>query len=144
VPVRRDILLDTGPLVAVIDAADQWHERCASLWMEVAERCVTTEAVVAEASDLVGRAGAPSLPLELLVAARIPVVTLERAGHEHAVRLMRRYGDLPMDYADATLVVAGDALRLETVFTMDRKGFRAYRLGTGAGFTLIPGVDWRP
>jgi predicted nucleic acid-binding protein len=66
------------------------------------------------------------------------VVSLERPGHEQAVRLMRRYATLPMDYADATLVVVADALRLHTVFTMDRKGFRTYRRGDGSAFRMLP------
>lgn len=134
----RDILLDTGPLVAVLDSADQGHRHCANLWNDIAERCLTTEAVVTEATHLVGRAGPASLPLELLLAARIPVVSLEHAGHEHAVRLMRRYAKVPMDYADASLVVVAGALRLKTVFTLDRKGFRTYRPGTGSVFVLLP------
>jgi predicted nucleic acid-binding protein len=138
VVAARDILLDTGPLVAVLDRADQRHEPCAELWNDVADHCITTEAVLTEATHLVGRAGAASLPLELLLAARIPIVSLERAGHEHAVRLMRRYAEVPMDYADATLVVVADALRSSTVFTLDRKGFSTYRRGTRTAFTLVP------
>ena len=134
----RDILLDTGPLVAVLDSADQGHQQCVDLWNDIADRCLTTEAVVTEATHLVGRAGPASLPLELLLAARIPIVSLEHAGHEHAVRLMRRYAKLPMDYADATLVVVADALRLKQAFTLDRKRFRAYRTATGSAFVLLP------
>ena len=136
---RRDVLLDTGPLVAVLDARDQWHERCAEVWHDIADRCVTTEAVVTEASHLVGRGGgAAHLPLELLLAVGVPIIALESPGHEHAVRLMRRYRDLPMDYADATLVVVADALTLGTVVTIDRKGFRSYRRSSGGGFVVVP------
>src|SRR5688572_11681541 len=134
----RDILLDTGPLVAVLNRADQGHRACVDLWHEIADRCITTEAVLTEATHLVGRAGPASLPLELLLAARIPVASLERAGHEHAVSLMRKYESLPMDYADATLAVVADALKIETVFTLDRKGFKTYRRAHGSTFTLLP------
>ena len=51
---------------------------------------------------------------------------------------MNRYRDVPMDYADATLVVVADALKLGTVLTTDRRGFRAYRRATGAAFTISP------
>lgn len=57
---------------------------------------------------------------------------------------MRRYADVPMDYADATLVTLGDALRLDTVFTTDRRGFEAYRGARGTPFTIIPKrAPWR-
>ncbi|MDP3774316.1 MAG: hypothetical protein Q8Q85_08620 [Gemmatimonadales bacterium] len=58
--------------------------------------------------------------------------------HPQVALLMRRYADVPMDYADATLVTLGDALRLDTVFTFDRRGFEAYRGARGTPFTIIP------
>ena len=134
----RDILLDTGPLIAILDQGDPHHRACVDLWHDVAERCITTDAIVTEATHLVGRAGAASLPLELLLAARIPVVSLEQDVQEHAVRLMRRYGTLPMDYADATLVIVADMIRSSTVFTLDKRGFQTYRRGSGEAFTLLP------
>lgn len=137
-PATRDILLDTGPLVAVLDRGDPHHDACVTLWNDIADRCITTEAVVTEATHLVGRAGGSPLPLELLLAARIPIVSIERGGQEQAVRLMRRYGTLPMDYTDATLVIVADAIRLNTVFTLDRKGFLLYRRGDGSAFTMLP------
>ena len=133
------MLLDTGPLVAVLDAADQWHERCAAAWDELADRCLTTEAVVTEATHLVARGGAPAaLPLEFLLSVGIPIIALEAPGHQHAVRLMHRYANVPMDYADATLVVVADALKLSAVLTTDRRGFRAYRRASGAAFVVHP------
>jgi uncharacterized protein len=141
VPVARDILLDTGPLVAVLDRGDPHHGACVNLWHDLADRCLTTEAVVTEATHLVGRTGGSPLPLELLLAARIPVVSIERGGQEQAIRLMRRYGMLPMDYTDATLVIVADAVHLNTVFTLDRRGFQMYRRGDGSSFTLLPDSD---
>jgi len=109
------------------------------VWHELADRCLTTDAVVTEASHLVARGGAAAaLPLEFLLAVGVPIVALEPSGHEHAVRLMPRYLDTPMDYADATLVVVADALKLGTVLTTDRRGFRAYRRANGAAFVVQP------
>lgn len=134
----RDVLLDTGPLVALLDRSDPYHDACVRLWHDIADRCLTTEAVVTEATHLVGRAGGSPLPLELLLAAHIPIVSIESLGHEHAVRLMRAYGMLPMDYTDATLVIVADAIRVSTIFTLDRKGFSLYRRGNGDSFTILP------
>ena len=135
----RDVLLDTGPIVAALDGNDQWHASCRDTWQHIADRCITTEAVVTEACHLVHRGGASaSLPLEFLLAARIPILGLELALHRHAARLMVRYKSLPMDYADAGLVALADALRLEIIFTTDRRGFGVYRKATGTGFELVP------
>ena len=95
--------------------------------------------MVTEASHLVARGGgSAALPLEFLLAVGVPIVALESSGHEHAVRLMNRYGDVPMDYADATLVVVADALKIGAVLTTDRRGFRVYRRATGSAFTMSP------
>ena len=137
--MARDVLLDTGPIVAHLDLRDQWHARCAAVWPGVVHRCVTTEAVVTEACHLVLRGGGPAaLPLQFLLAAQIPILGLEPAGQRHAGRLMERYAGLPMDYADASLVALADGLGLQRVFTTDRRGFAAYRRSRGKRFVLLP------
>ncbi len=136
---RRTVLLDTGPIVAFLDAADQWHVQCADAWRDMADKCVTTDAVVTEACHLIGRSRATSaLALEFLLAAEIPILGLERPLHEYAAYLMNRYADLPMDYADASLVAVADALKISAVFTTDRKGFRTYRPSRGSHFEILP------
>jgi predicted nucleic acid-binding protein len=87
----------------------------------------------------VRRIGPAALPLEFLLAARIPILGLETAGHRHAALMMARYANLPMDYADASLVAAADALYLERVFTTDRRGFGTYRGARGMAFEVLPG-----
>lgn len=136
---RRDILLDTGPLVALLDRGDAAHQRCVPTWEEVGSRCVTTEAVVTEATHLVSRGGGPpGVVLEFLLAAEVPILGLDVDGHRLAARLMRQYQDIPMDYADATLVVAAEWLKTRSAFTLDRRGFNAYRLTHDRTFTLLP------
>ncbi|GBD31165.1 Ribonuclease VapC26 [bacterium HR33] len=130
------MILDTGPLVAVLNRRDEWHDRVAAVWPEVIGRCVTTEAVLTEATHLVS--GAPVLPLEFLLRARIPILALGLQHYRHCAVLMRRYADLPMDFADATLVTLSDVLDCNRVFTTDRRGFAAYRKATGERFELIP------
>jgi predicted nucleic acid-binding protein len=58
---------------------------------------------------------------------------------EAAASLMERYNDTPTDYADATLVLLADALRLCTVLTLDRRGFTTYRTPSRKAFKLALG-----
>ena len=51
---------------------------------------------------------------------------------------MEKYQDVPMDYADATLVALGEELQTEWVFTLDRRGFSSYRLHRRKPFHLLP------
>ncbi len=136
----RDVLLDSGPLVGLLDRRDQWHDRVPDTWRAVAARCITTEAVVVEATHIVGkRTGDYARVLELLVATDIAVFALHRPLHEACIHLMHRYAAVPMDYADATLVALADRLRIRQVFTFDRRGFRQYQGATSrAPLSIIP------
>jgi uncharacterized protein len=124
---RRDVVLDTGPIVAAFDPRDQWHASAVAAWPQLVDRCVTTEAVVVEASHMIHRGGGSAWSaLEFLLEAGIPIVGLDVASHRRAMSLMRRCERVPMDYADATLVVAAEALGMTSAFTFDRRGFSAY------------------
>ena len=50
---------------------------------------------------------------------------------------MERYESLPMDFADATLVVLAELFQATTVFTLDSRDFGVYRLGRRT-FRLVP------
>jgi len=134
----RDVLLDTGPIVALLDARDQWHAACTAAFERYADRCVTTEAVVTEACYFAGRqGGSGSIALNLLRDAEIPIVSVETGGMRRAAALMDRFANLPMDFADASLVAVAEALGIESVLTTDRRGFAAYRTGRGGSFRVL-------
>jgi hypothetical protein len=65
------------------------------------------------------------------------VHSLESGLLRRARELMRRYRDLPMDLADATLVAFAEAHRITQVFTLD-KDFRVYRLHGRRAFDIVP------
>ena len=50
---------------------------------------------------------------------------------------LERYADLPMDYADATLVVLGEMLRVALIATIDVNDFSAYRQSNGKPLKLV-------
>ncbi|MBI4888699.1 MAG: hypothetical protein HY824_16495 [Acidobacteria bacterium] len=67
------------------------------------------------------------------------VVDADDAFHDRCVRaLMTKYGDLPMDLADAALVRVADRESLHAVFTIDQADFGVYRLPGGRRFRLLP------
>jgi len=135
----RDVLLDAGPFVAMLDVKDQWHDIVMPVWDALLPRCLTTEPVLVEATHiLAGRLRSHTRALEFLIAAEVPVFALHMPMHQQCVHLMRRYADVPMDYADATLVALADRLRLRLIFTLDRKGFRTYRGARGLPLEIVP------
>jgi hypothetical protein len=126
------ILVDAGPLVALFDPRDGDHQRCVGLLQGVDEGLVTTLPVLTEAFHLLGpeSPGAQRL-MDFVGEGGLTIWFLDDSGLVRAFELMRRYENVPMDFADATLVAAAEAITAQRVFTLDRKGFDVYRVRRG-------------
>lgn len=136
-------LVDTGPLVAYLDASDPAHTAVAQRWDGFIGRLVTTSAVITEAMHFVAAApDGPRALAELVAASSMEVFDLSRAPElNEAVRLMERYADTPMDYADATLLLLAEALDVHEIVTLDRRGFAAYRTRDNAALRNVLDVE---
>lgn len=134
------VLVDTGPLVAIFDPSDQDHERCtAELGRLSRYRLVTTLAILTEASHLLAySAEAQQALLAFVGAVAVEVAELDAAHLSRAAELMKKYEDLPMDLADATLVLLAGVLRTNSIFTLDRQDFSVFRIGRRT-FRILPG-----
>jgi predicted nucleic acid-binding protein len=134
-----DFLLDTGAWVAVIDRDEQAHDRCLEAFQQLAGRLVSTEAVLTETLWFMqnSRGGARACA-EFVRRGAVTLVPVSAESLARAVDLMERYRNVPMDFADATLVTLGEDLGLEDVFSLDRRGFGVYRLHGRRPFRVIP------
>ena len=132
-------LFDTGPIVAYLDSSDSWHGRVVSTLDEFRGQIHTTSAVVVESMHLVGSAHeGPSLLADFLEGSGAQIRECTKiADLRAATELMRKYADIPMDFADATLVLLADELKISEICTLDRRGFRAYRTSAGKHFSLV-------
>ncbi len=136
---RGPFLLDTGFLVALINARDPDHEACADVWARIAGPFVTTEGVLVESAHLLRRSqGGYRAAWSLLRAVGTVVVAASRPRLDRAVELMAQYEDVPMNLVDALLVALAEETHVADVLTLDRRGFRAYRTTEGRKFTLHP------
>jgi predicted nucleic acid-binding protein len=126
-------LIDTGPLVAYVDAGDQAHPEVVSHLDRYSGRLATTSAVITESMHLVSQVpSGPRVLAELVGAAGLEIYDLCRAPELHeAVALMEKYADTPMDFADATLVLLAEGLDAHRIFTLDRRGFSTFRTRRG-------------
>ncbi|HEX7235443.1 MAG TPA: hypothetical protein VF405_00700 [Gammaproteobacteria bacterium] len=131
-------IIDTGPLVAYLDAADAEHARVAACLDKFSGRLVTTGAVVTEAMYFVSTTtSGPRRLADLVADSGMHVFDLAQPAElRAAAELMERYSDTPMDYADATLVLLAEALHVYDVLTLDRRGFSTYRPARGKAFRL--------
>ena len=137
--MAAELLLDTGALVTLLDRRQAHHRRFVAFFEGWRGPIVSTEAVLTEATHLLGRVprGRQTCVDFFLSGAAVlaPVTTtsLRRCGE-----LMRKYADQPMDYADASLVALGEELGTRRVFTTDRKDFSVYRLAGRRAFEILP------
>jgi predicted nucleic acid-binding protein len=135
-------LVDAGPLVALIDVADLHHERCAN---EAASLPVapmlTTWPCFTEAMHLVGRKGGFPFQEKLWqmhFQGKLDFCNLSRKDAARCSELMQKYQDMPMDFADASLVaIAENNKSLRKVFTIDNQ-FHAFRLADGHFLEIVP------
>jgi len=132
------ILTDAGPLVALVDRGEPDHERCANALAKLRGPMLTTWPAFTEAMYLLGDASgwqAQEVLWRLQQRGDLVVEMPDRLAR--AIELMKRYHDLPMDLADATLVALAEERGLGTVFSLDRD-FRVYRLARGKLFRVVP------
>lgn len=133
------VLLDTGPLVAILHRDDRHHRRCVEAFESFRGHLLSTEAVLTEAMHLLGRiSGGQQECLEFFIRGGATIVPATRVSLRRCQTLMAQYRDVPMDFADATLVALAEDVEAREVFTLDRRGFEVYRIGKRGTFRLLP------
>ncbi len=133
------ILIDTGPLVALLHADDQSHDRCVKALRSLKEPMATVWPVLTEAMYLLNFSWEAQAALwEMIITEALVILPLDRGDATRMRELMRKYRELPMDMADAALVRVAERERLRTVFTLDRRGFLVYRPARLGRFSIVP------
>jgi predicted nucleic acid-binding protein len=135
--MRRLVLLDAGPLVALLDSRDRYHDWAIQQWADIEPPLLTCESVLAEACYLLRsypKTSATVVDMLRRAAIRIP---FQLADHADPVsRLMKKYAQVPMSLADACLVRMVDLIAQSSILTLD-SDFRLYRKANRAIIPVI-------
>ncbi|ODS32356.1 MAG: nucleic-acid-binding protein contains PIN domain protein [Candidatus Scalindua rubra] len=133
------IIIDTGPLVALFDRDDQYHKTCKKTFLSISEPLITTWPILTEVMYLLNFSSlAQELCFEFIVSGGLDISS-ENSKHINRIyQLMKKYNDLPIDFADASLVALAEERNITTVFTLDRKHFRIYKPKHRKAFNLLP------
>jgi predicted nucleic acid-binding protein len=124
---ERPVIVDTGPLVALLVEREPRHQWAVEQFKLLPAPFLVCEPVLTEAFHLLGHArGGIGRFFELITRGLLAVDfdLMDEAGALE--RLMRKYEDLPMSLADACLVRMAERRPASRVFTLDRH-FRVYR-----------------
>jgi predicted nucleic acid-binding protein len=138
--VAHELLLDTGALVSVLDRSQRDHGSCLRFFEAWEGPVLSTEAILTEAGHLLGRIpGGRRACIDFFLAGAAVLVPATDASLRRARELIDQYASLPMDYADATLVVLAEDVGTDLVFTTDRRDFAVYRIRGRRRFRIAPG-----
>ena len=122
------ILVDAGPLIALFDRDDRYHLKIKVFVRGGKYKFVTTTAVMTEVTHMLDfnvKAQIHFLQWVMIAGVILHEITREDIGR--IVELTTKYGDVPMDFADATLVVAAERTGIKNIISID-SDFEVYRL----------------
>lgn len=132
-------IIDTGPWIALIDRSETMHTNCVRWFEQFSGTLYSTEAVLTEVLYILNFSiKAQSAAIDFVLESLIEIVPSNRESLKKTKSLMRKYADLPMDYADATLVCLAIDTGISNMVTFDRKDFNIYRLPKRKEFTIMP------
>ena len=134
------ILCDTGLIVAALNVRDKNNAISLQALDDVAVQFLTTWPCLTEAMHIVrvqAGIGAQEKLLAQVVRRVYGLVSPTAEDAARACELMRQYADTPMDFADASLVVAAENLGLSKILTFDHHFF-AYRIKGKIPFVVLP------
>jgi predicted nucleic acid-binding protein len=125
--VNQTALLDTGPLVALLDRRDKDHSWVVEQMSRLRRPLHTCEAVLTEACHLLRQLPQAQAAILEMLAAEVLAVSFQLGEQSRPVlALLQRYGNVPMSLADACLVRMSELISECVVFTLD-SDFRIYR-----------------
>lgn len=133
------ILVDAGPLVALVDASDQHHAKCLEALKELREPLATVWPPLTEAMYLLAEMPRAQNALwEMVERGAIPILPLTATDVPRIRELMKKYANRPMDLADAALIRVAEREGIRKIFTVDKKDFSVYRLHNRIRPTILP------
>lgn len=137
--MSRRVLLDTGPLVALLSKRDQHHSRCHELAKTLPAQLFTSGPVITEASYLISKQGgqSPRPILGMIRAGQLVVLPLEKDDYLGIDDILNRYSDQEFSLADASLMFLAEREGIEEIFTVDAKDFSVFRTSEGGALSIL-------
>lgn len=133
-------LIDTGPIVALLDRGQQEHRKCKAAFKSIARPLITTWPCLTEAMYFLRELRGWEGQKALWALVEKDVIRIHSPNIEEWKRvreLMEQYEDTPMDLADASLVVVAEVTRLRKIFTLD-SDFYVYKISGKDTFEIVP------
>lgn len=137
------IIVDTGFWLALSNPRDMHHRACVSALRGVDELLLTTWPVLTETCHLLAQRMSVEAEIAFMRSAAAGAFGIFALTEEHLPRvgeLMEKYRDLPMDLADASLVVLAETYDSGEIFSTDQRDFGTYRWKSRHPFRNLLGI----
>lgn len=125
------IIADTGFWVALVNSDDHYHQTAIKTVAKINEPLITTDSVITEVCHLLlKRRGKKSMLafVESYQRNAFHIFSIQPPVHKQRIfTLMQQYADLPMDFADASLVLLAEQLGHGRILSTDKRDFHTYR-----------------
>ena len=133
----KKILIDSGPLIALFDSSDKYHEKSVDFIKTNKYPLITTLASITETLHLLDfNRNAQIDFLEWISRGAVEIHNIENNDFKRLKDLTEKYRDLPMDFADSCLVYIAEKFNINTIATIDRD-FTIYRIKGKKTFKTI-------
>jgi len=122
------VLTDTGYFFALANKKDQAHDKAVRLYAKYSNSLGTTWPVITETCHLLlGRLGPSAQEKFIHGLSKISIFEMDKSKLGRTEELMKRYRNLPMDLADASLVIMAEETNVGNILSVDYRDFGTYR-----------------
>ena len=133
-------LIDSGPLLALFNSRDHWHERVV-VWLKAhpETRLISTWPVLTEVCALLARRIHNEAALDCLCWVQRGGLEIDRPDADtlsNVLSISERFASLPFDLADASVAEAAARLRIKHVLSIDAD-FDVYRDKSGKALVSV-------
>ncbi len=135
------VVADTGPLYALVDSDDAWHDRVVDWWRANRHPVVIPVCVLSEVCYLLHTRISPEAEAAFVRALADGEFTTEALEAEDVARasvLLEKYADLGLGFVDASVIATAERLDVTEVLTTDHRHFAAVRPRHIRAFRLSP------
>lgn len=131
------ILIDSGPLIALFDSSDKYHQKAVLFIKNNNSSLITTIASITEVLHLLDFNRNAQLDfIEWIKRGGVEVENISNFDFLRIKELTEKYRDLPMDFADSCLVLLAEKMNINTIATIDRD-FSIYRIKGQKAFKTV-------
>lgn len=135
--MQKKVIIDSGPLIALFNKNDKYHNHAINFIKKFKGQFFTNLSVITEVFYLLDYSIEDQLNfIKWIKDGALTIINLIHADYDRIIELIEKFSDLPIDFADASLISISERLRIYEVATID-SDFYIYRTKNKKYFTNV-------